>query len=229
MIFNFYDIIGTMTGTSVDGIDLSLVRTDGRKLIRKQKNYFYKYNSQTRKYILEIIKDPMNAIKTKKKELDKFITFEHYKALKESSFLDHASIIGLHGQTIYHNINEKISIQLGDPIFLAELTKKKIIFNFRDDDIKSNGQGAPLAPIYHKYLVTEMDIKLPVVLINIGGVSNITYVDKNHLIGFDAGPGNGLMDYYMQTYKNKFFDKDGFTASKGKINLLFEQFSKRSF
>ena len=219
-----------MSGTSMDGIDISLVRTNGKQLIRKDKNYFYKYSNQTRKYFIEILKDPIHAINTKKTELDELVTIEHYKALKNSKFISQADLIGFHGQTIYHNFQKKMSVQLGNPILLAKLTKKEIASDFRKYDIKNNGQGAPLAPIYHQYLVKQMKVKLPTALVNIGGVSNITYIDKNHLIGFDAGPGNGLMDNYMQTFRDKFFDRDGLLASKGKINLDFaNNFLKDAF
>ena len=125
-------------------------------------------------------------------------------------------MIGFHGQTIYHNPMNKISIQLGNPKLLAKLLKKDVVFNFREHDIRLGGQGAPLAPIYHKLIIEKHEFDLPFCILNIGGISNLTYWDGNQLIGFDTGPGNGLMDMYMSTKFNENFDKDGSLAAKGK-------------
>ena len=119
----------------------------------------------------------------------------NYKALKEFDLIRKSNLIGFHGQTIYHNPSKKISIQLGDPNLLANLTKKKVIFDFRSKDIEMGGEGAPLAPIYHKLIIEELGLKLPSCIINIGGVSNISYWDGEILMGFITGP-DGLMDTY---------------------------------
>ena len=92
---------------------------------------------------------------------------------------------------------------------------KNVIFDFRAKDIELGGQGAPLAPIYHKFIIEEFNLELPSCVLNIGGVSNLTYWDGNKLIGFDTGPGNGLMDKYMSVISDKYFDEDGTLASKG--------------
>ena len=166
----------------------------------------------------------------KKSILDEFITKEHYTALKNLDIIQNCDLIGFHGQTIYHNPKKKISIQLGDPKKLAKLLNKDVIFNFRTDDISSGGQGAPLAPIYHKFIIEELKLELPSCIINIGGVSNLTYWDGNELIGFDTGPGNALMDDYMLNKFNTNFDKNGELASTGTpIKFQIEQFLQHSF
>ena len=96
-----------------------------------------------------------------------------------------------------------------------------MIFDFRSNDLNHNGQGAPLAPIYHKLLIKKLNLELPCCFINIGGISNLTYVDDKHLIGFDTGPGNCLLDYITQCHYNLKFDKKGILASKGKINNMY--------
>jgi anhydro-N-acetylmuramic acid kinase len=204
-----------MTGTSVDGIDISLVQTNGLSLKRLNKNYFYKYSEETKSFLMEMLNEDININLKRKQYLDEFITNEHYLALKDLDIIQMADIIGFHGQTIYHDPVNKKSIQLGDPIKLAKMFNKNVIFNFRTKDIESGGQGAPLAPIYHQFIIEEFNLKLPSCILNIGGVSNLTYWDGNKLIGFDTGPGNGLMDNHMSMISDKYFDENGTLASKG--------------
>ena len=204
-----------MTGTSMDGIDISLVQTNGKKLKRLNKNYFYKYDQSTKKKLMNILKQDINFSLKKKKYLDEFITNEHYFALKDLNIVNECDLIGFHGQTIYHNPQKNISIQLGDPKKLSKILNKNVVFDFRTQDILLGGQGAPLAPIYHKYIIEQFDMTLPTCILNIGGISNITYWDGYNLIGFDTGPGNALMDDYIFSVMNKDFDEDGVVASSG--------------
>ena len=204
-----------MTGTSMDGIDISLVQTNGLDLKRLKKNYFYKYSFQTKNKLMSILKEDIKFNLKRRKYLDDFITNEHLLALKELDILSTCDLIGFHGQTIYHNPNKKISIQIGNPKKLAQLLNKNVVFDFRSSDIDSGGQGAPLAPIYHKYIIEKSDLTLPTCILNIGGVSNITYWDGESLIGFDTGPGNALMNDYISNELNKDFDLNGNLASEG--------------
>ena len=204
-----------MTGTSMDGIDISFVQTNGLNLRRFNKNYFHKYSNKTKLFLIEILNQDINFNLKRKQYLDEFITNEHYLALKNLDIIETADIIGFHGQTILHDPVNKISIQLGDPKKLALMLKKNVIFNFRTKDIEFGGQGAPLAPIYHQFIIEEFNLELPSCILNIGGVSNLTYWDGIKLIGFDTGPGNGLMDNYMSVISDKHFDKNGTLGSKG--------------
>tara|TARA_B100000900_G_scaffold395879_1_gene394671 strand:+ start:941 stop:1999 length:1059 start_codon:yes stop_codon:yes gene_type:complete len=204
-----------MTGTSVDGIDISLVQTNGLNLKRLNKNYFYRYSKETRSFLMEILNEDINHNLNRKQYLDEFITNEHYLALKDLDIIQMADVIGFHGQTIYHDPVNKISLQLGDPIKLAKMFNKNVIFDFRTKDLKLGGQGAPLAPIYHQFIIKEFNLKLPSCVLNIGGISNLTYWDGYKLIGFDTGPGNGLMDNYMSVISDNYFDENGTLASKG--------------
>ena len=215
MKYNFLNIVGLMSGTSMDGIDISFVQTNGTYLKRLNKNYFYKYNSETKKTLTSILKEDLNFNLKRKDYLDELITNEHYCALKDLDILSSCDLIGFHGQTLYHDPNKKISIQLGNPKKLAQILKKNVIFGFRSKDLSLGGQGAPIAPIYHKFIMETLDIELPCCFLNIGGVSNLTYWDGELLIGFDTGPGNALMDDFMSSKLNKNYDKDGILASKG--------------
>ena len=215
MKYDFLNIIGLMTGTSMDGIDISLVQTNGLDLRRLNKNYFYEYSINTKQKLRNILKEDISFNLKRKQELDEFITNEHYLALKDLDIIQMTDIIGFHGQTIHHNPVKKTSIQLGDPIRLAKLLNKNVVFNFRSKDLELGGQGAPLAPIYHQFIIEKFNFELPSCVLNIGGVSNLTYWDGNKLIGFDTGPGNALMDNYMSIISDKYFDKNGTLASKG--------------
>ena len=133
-------------------------------------------------------------------------------ALQKSSFLNSAEFVGFHGQTIHHDIKNKLSIQLGSPKLLANKINKSVISKFRDKDIRNGGVGAPLAQFIINF--DRDQLKQPAAIINIGGISNITYVNKNKLIGFDTGPGNNLMDQFMQLKTNFYYDENGELASK---------------
>ena len=144
-----------MTGTSMDGIDISLVETNGLELKRLGKNHFYPFNISTRKKLISFLKEDINFNLERKEYLDEFITNEHYIALKDLEIVKECDVIGFHGQTIHHNPEQKISIQLGNPKKLSKLLKKNVVFDFRSNDLSFGGQGAPLAPIYHKYIIEQ--------------------------------------------------------------------------
>lgn len=215
-------IVGLMSGTSMDGINATIIKTDGIDLIRCGINYIGKYSSKTVKYLKLASEDPLKYTSDQKKitELNSLVTFDHYNCVKNLLLKTKIipELIGFHGQTIYHNSKKKISIQLGDGYLLSKLLKKDVICDFRSNDINKGGEGAPLAPIYHCLVMKQLNLKLPSCFINIGGVSNITYWDGKRLIGFDTGPGNGLMDGYMQKMLNLPYDESGSLASKGTIN-----------
>jgi anhydro-N-acetylmuramic acid kinase len=219
-----------MTGTSMDGIDISLVKTNGIDLVRLNENYFYKYSNETKDFLLSILNKDITYNLKRKKFLDKIITIEHYKALKNLQILKNCDLIGFHGQTIYHNPKEKISVQLGDANKLAQMLGKNVVFDFRTNDIKHGGEGAPIAPIFHKFIIKSLKLNLPTCIINIGGVANLTYWDNEKLIGFDTGPGNGLMDNFIKTISNYYFDKNGYIASKGTPNKkIVKKFMDHNF
>ena len=215
---SFLNIVGLMSGTSMDGIDISLVKTNGKKIIRLNKNYFFEYNKKTKDFLLKILEEDLKSKLAKKLILDNIITNLHYKALIKLDILKDCDLIAFHGQTIYHNPNFKSSIQLGNPQKLANLLKKDVVSDFRVKDITLGGEGAPLAPIYHKIIIEELNLSLPSSILNIGGVSNLSFWDGTVLIGFDIGPGNALMNDFMKKKFNKYFDENGDEAKKGNPN-----------
>nr|MCH9754105.1 anhydro-N-acetylmuramic acid kinase [Alphaproteobacteria bacterium] len=147
------------------------------------------------------------------------------KANLKSSDID---LIGFHGQSIYHNPAKKKTLIIGNPSLLSELTQINVIADFRSKDISRGGQGAPLVPFYHKALCKNL--QKPVAVLNIGGVSNVTYVDENDIIAFDIGPGCALIDDWMDERKNKQFDEGGKVARSGIPNeSLLDAFMKNKF
>ena len=166
------------------------------------------------------------------KILEKEITLFHAKVVNDlinsakRSQISSPEIIGFHGQTIFHNPEEKISVQLGDGKLLSQLSKKTVIYNFRKNDLMNGGQGAPLTPIFHKSLKEKIyGNNIPVIFINIGGITNVTCfnsMDKfdKSMFASDIGPGNCLIDEWIRNNTNEKYDKDGIIAKSGKINEL---------
>ena len=225
---SFYSL-GLMSGTSMDGIDVSIIKSDGEVKFNGVLNKYFEYSDDFHKNLLSK-RDKINnsedlRIYTKELEvLEKEITLFHAKVIneviKEIDF--NIDIIGFHGQTIFHNADEKISKQLGDGSLLSQLVKKKVVYDFRQNDLRNGGQGAPLAPIFHKLISRKIKIDLPICMLNLGGIANITAIESDinsTLVSRDIGPGNCLIDEWMRKKTGKKFDKDGLTAKLGKINI----------
>lgn len=216
-------IIGLMSGTSNDGIDASLVFTDGKNITKTKFKSMTPYSKKTKYFLRQVNLDPHIFLKNTKSynKLKNIITYEHIKVVKKLMQLSKIkpNLVGFHGQTIFHDPINKKSYQLGNPELLSKSLKLNVIYNFRHNDLKFGGEGAPISPIYHKYLLKKLKFESPSIIINIGGISNLTYWDGNQLIAFDTGPGNNLMDFFMQNKFDMEFDDEGNFASKGKIHF----------
>ena len=224
---SFYSL-GLMSGTSMDGVDVSIINSDGSAKFKGILNKYFEYSEDLHKNLISS-RDKINNskdLKAHSKELDflqKEITLFHSKAVnevvKEIDF--NIDIIGFHGQTIFHNADERISRQLGDGNLLSQLVKKKVVYDFRQNDLKNGGQGAPLAPIFHKIISKEIKIDPPLCILNLGGIANITAIESDEdltLVSCDIGPGNCLIDEWVRKNAGKKYDKDGSIAKLGKIN-----------
>ena len=226
----FYSL-GLMSGTSMDGIDASIISSNGEDILEVIENKYFKYEDN----FIDRLSNLKNKIKTAldlKLYLNDLNSLEREITILHAEFIDNIlknfkkdiDLIGFHGQTIYHNSDERISRQLGDGKLLSQLIKKKIVFNFRENDIENNGNGAPLAPIYHCTISKKIN-KKNIIFLNIGGIANETFIDENFKISAkDLGPGNCLIDLWIrQNTKNK-YDKDGNISKLGKVNkILLDQ------
>ena len=228
-----YTALGLMSGTSGDGIDASVLQTDGETQYKVLENKFFKYSEKISSEIHRSKTDFLNQIdqfnfsKDWKKLsknmllLEKKITNLHAEASNKLIKRFNLDLIGFHGQTIYHDPEKKFSFQLGLGDMLSNLTKKNVIYNFRKNDLKNGGEGAPLAPVFHKLLVKQNKIKLPVTILNIGGIANITSINDNYEItSQDIGPGNCLIDSWIRLKSNKKYDDKGLIARSGKFGDL---------
>jgi len=212
----------------MDGVDASVIKSDGENNYEPIFNKYFEYDEIIYSDLLNL-RDKINSIKDltinsyQIKELERKITLFHAKISKEtikSSGID-VDLVGFHGQSIFHNAQEKISKQIGDGNLLSSLLKKDVVYNFRENDILNGGQGAPLAPIFHNLLVNQNQIEKPACILNVGGIANITLVvSKNNedLISFDVGPGNCLLDEWVRRHTQMKYDENGKASKTGKTS-----------
>ena len=222
--------IGVMSGTSMDGIDLALVETDGAMKVRRGPSFFVPYEAAFRRRIeasLEIAK----AITDRKERpgdlaaLEREITLRHAQAVARfraaEPQAEAAGLIGFHGQTVLHRPARGLTVQLGDGALLARETGLPVVFDMRANDMAEGGQGAPLVPAYHAALAASLPgewRRFPVCFVNIGGISNITFVpERGDPVAFDSGPGNALIDQWVAEAGGVPFDENGMIASEGGV------------
>ena len=246
-----YTAMGLMSGTSLDGVDVSIIESDGNREFSTIWDRYFEYDKELIEEILiirekitdsEKLNDYLNEIR----DLERKITLFHVKAVNETLRISKSSVdlIGFHGQTIFHNPQKKITKQLGDGKLLSQLTKKNVVFNFRQNDLENGGQGAPLTPIFHNVLANKINKKFnlgfPLSFLNIGGISNITSTVNwenleqiDQIYAFDIGPGNCLIDEWIRKNSKRKYDKDGLIASSGTtdklvLNQALENFTENS-
>ena len=219
-----YRAIGLMSGTSIDGIDAALVETDGMGYVRSLGFVPYTYEQDFRVKLRRLFgkHEPADApeILTVEREL----TDLHARTVKKlltqmNGHIGAVDVIGFHGQTLWHQPQEGITHQIGDGAWLAKSTGIPVVNDFRSADVRAGGQGAPLVPLYHRALAA--DLPKPVAILNVGGVSNVTWIggDSDDLIlAFDVGPGNAPLDDWILHHTGRAFDEHGTVAASGHIN-----------
>ena len=228
-----YTVIGLMSGTSVDGIDAALIRTDGHDYVECLDFISMTYDEPIRQRIKAQFGKRQSDPELKAVEDE--LTVEHAKIVKKMADKHgdlNIDLIGFHGQSVSHDPDNGFTKQIGNGELLARETGIDVINDFRWDDVKAGGQGAPLIPLYHQALVKSADIPLPVAILNIGGVSNVTYIgeDTDDILAFDTGPGNALMDDFVLERTGTPYDMDGRLAAEGTPNhSIVERFLQNPF
>ena len=226
-------VLGFMTGTSLDGIDMAIIDTDGEARLDFGPWAEKAMPAPVRSLLEETVKA---ALKWPRGAEEPDIFAEARKALVEwhaessQAFLRANGLgygdldaMGVHGQTVLHERPKAgvpgRTVQLFDGQALADLTGVDVVCDFRQADIMAGGEAAPLAPVYHRALAQEAGLELPVVVVNLGGVANITLIDADlSLTALDTGPANGLMDQWMRLHGRGDFDHEGQVAASGKVS-----------
>ena len=213
-----FTAIGLMSGTSLDGVDAALIRTDGERVVEPGPWVSITYPDDLR--------DAMRALlgatgrSSAVDEVERSITEYHIQAvnklLKKNKISNSKiEIIGFHGHTIAHNPQDRFTWQIGDAALLAQAIGVDVVADFRVADVAAGGQGAPFAPLYHRSLCEADE---PVAVLNIGGVANVSWVGDETLVAFDTGPGNALIDDWVAQHGRGRFDRDGLIARAGKAD-----------
>ena len=224
-----YRAIGLMSGTSMDGVDVALVETDGDASLSFGPTGAYPYSDADRALLRGALAEAAtledrNARPGVLAFAERMVTDRHAEAV-EAFLSDNAiepagvDVVGFHGQTVLHRAKRRLTIQIGDGPALAARLGVDVAYDFRAADIAAGGEGAPIAPVFHRALVTAGGMKGEVALLNIGGVANVTYIaDGEEPIACDTGPGNALIDDLMLQRTGAPIDRHGHTAARGRVN-----------
>ncbi|MEZ5843989.1 MAG: anhydro-N-acetylmuramic acid kinase [Hyphomicrobiaceae bacterium] len=220
--------LGLMSGTSLDGIDIALVTTDGEGRVERGPSRTVPYGAELRRRLAGALAEARAMTHRHERpgtlaEVENDMTIAHADVVAE--FLathaiarDTIDVIGFHGQTVLHRPEQRLTVQLGDGPLLARLTGIAVVYDMRAADVAAGGQGAPLVPVYHRALVARLTER-PVAVVNIGGVANITWIGRDgQLIAFDTGPGNALIDDWMRRQTGRPRDEDGKAGLAGQAH-----------
>jgi anhydro-N-acetylmuramic acid kinase len=218
--------IGLMSGTSLDGVDVALIETDGKQIQAFGPTGYRPYSERERNLLRQALTEAVNLPQRDARpgvllEAERAVTVAHAEAVaafraQNRIASEDIDIVGFHGQTVLHRPDRGLTVQIGDAAALAKTIHIPVMYDFRAADVEAGGQGAPFVPVYHRALAQSLQREGPIVVVNIGGVSNITYIDGNDaLIACDTGPGNALLDDFMYRTTSQRFDADGRMAAQG--------------
>jgi anhydro-N-acetylmuramic acid kinase len=218
--------LGLMSGTSLDGVDVALIETDGRRVQSLGPSGYRPYTNAERAVLRQALTEAVHLPQRDARpgilaEAERAVTLAHAEAVaaftaQHRIAAQDIDIVGFHGQTVLHRPERKLTVQIGDGSALAKAIHIPVMHDFRAADVAAGGQGAPFVPVYHRALAQSLAREGPIVVVNIGGVSNITYIDgTDTLIACDTGPGNALLDDYMYRAMNQAFDCEGRFAAQG--------------
>ena len=218
-------VIGLMSGTSLDGIDVALIETDGEGYVKRGPSMTYAYDDAQQTLLRRALADAPAVMGQEHRpgvlgEAEVALTQWHITAVQDflrKNGLAKADVdlIGFHGQTVYHRPDAGLTVQLGLGQTMANALAVLVAYDLRAADVAAGGQGAPLVPVYHQALAPVR----PCVFVNIGGVANVTYVGSSgELLAFDTGPGNALINDWMKQCRGLDFDEGGKVSATGRIS-----------
>jgi anhydro-N-acetylmuramic acid kinase len=205
----------------MDGIDIALLRSDGHHHIATGPGCTMPYPADLRADLLAFLKTPALAETDPLTDLDRRVTAAFAEAIagfmaREGIAASSVDLIGLHGQTVYHRPERRFTRQLGSGKALADRLGVSVVDSFRQADVRSGGHGAPFAPLYHAALAARL--QKPLMVLNWGGVGNVTYIDEDTILAFDTGPASALMDDLVMRRFGQPFDDGGRIAAAGTVD-----------
>ena len=218
--------IGLMSGTSLDGVDAALLETDGEGFVRAGSAVTRAYGPALRAVLRSALDEaasiPAGAAPSQNmSDAERQLTAIHADVVRELLTVaglapSQVAVAGFHGQTVLHRPAERRTWQIGDGAALAHAIGISVVNDFRSADVAAGGQGAPFVPVYHQALAGELG--LPLAVVNIGGVANVTYIGDGALIAFDTGPGNAPIDDWAMRHTGQPVDHNGALAHKGQVH-----------
>jgi anhydro-N-acetylmuramic acid kinase len=221
--------VGLMSGTSLDGVDVALIETDGEAAVHFGPTGYRPYSERERRLLRDALAAGAALTGRDQRpgglaEAEAFVTNVHAEVVQQ--FLrTHAlapadvAIVGFHGQTVLHQPEKRLTVQIGDGAALAKTVGIAVAHDFRAADVAAGGQGAPIVPAFHRAIAQTLDRPGPLAVLNIGGVANVTYVEAGRdPVACDTGPGNALIDDFMREHRGEPLDRDGDEAAKGVVD-----------
>lgn len=221
--------IGLMSGTSMDGVDVALIDTDGETVSGFGPTFYRTYAEDERALLRAALKEATQLADRAARtpllaKAEDLVTRAHAEAVElflERHGLARADIgvVGFHGQTVLHRPELKLTVQLGDGAALRQRLGIPVVYDLRQADVAAGGQGAPLVPVFHRALAQAQTLPRPLAVVNIGGVANVTLIGEDGaLLAFDTGPGNALIDDWMGERTGERFDAGGAAAARGRAD-----------
>jgi len=220
--------IGLMSGISQDGVDVALIDTDGESVTQFGATACRPYSRAERTLLRRATAAAANLTERTARpdsiaKAERLVNDAHAEAVEAfigANGLKPANLaaVGFHGQTLLHRPERGLTLQIGDGPALAARLGIPVVHDFRAADVAAGGQGAPLAPIFHRALVRGLRHEPPIAVLNVGGVANMTYIDGDDLIACDTGPGNALLDDFLRLRTGRPLDTDGRKAAAGRVD-----------
>lgn len=221
------NVLGLMSGTSMDGVDAAIIVTDGEKIEGFGPRLFRPYSHGDRQVFRQALVEARDIRNRDDRrgavaEAERIVTAAHGEAVEcllAGNSRISVDLIGFHGQTVLHAPEKRLTVQIGDAAELARRSCIRVAYDFRAADVRAGGQGAPLVPVYHRALIQQAGVGGDVAIVNIGGVANLTRIGADgSLFAGDTGPGNALIDDFVLARTNEPLDRGGKLAAAGKVN-----------